>query len=35
MSLIDKFLPSYQFSEHHQVTVRAAPGELLDIIQNW
>jgi len=35
MSLIDKFLPSYQFSERHQVTVRAAPGELLDLIQNF
>ena len=35
MSLMDKFLPSYQFSERHQVTVRAAPGELLDIIQNF
>ncbi len=35
MSLMDKFLPSYQFSERHQVMVRAAPGELLDIIQNF
>jgi hypothetical protein len=35
MSLMDKFLPSYQFSERHQVTVRCAPGELLDIIQNF
>jgi hypothetical protein len=35
MSLMDKFLPGYQFSERHQVKVRCAPGELLDIIQNF
>ena len=35
MSLMDKFLPSYQFSERHQATVRCGPGELLDIIQNF
>jgi hypothetical protein len=35
MSLMDKFLPSYQFSERHQTTVRCGPGELLDIIQNF
>ena len=35
MSLIDEFLPSYQFSERHQVAVRCGPGELLDIIQNF
>jgi hypothetical protein len=35
MSLMDRFLPSYQFSERHQVTVRCRPGELLDIIQNF
>ncbi|MEA2881943.1 MAG: hypothetical protein QOH32_1199 [Bradyrhizobium sp.] len=35
MSLMDQFLPSYQFSERHQVRVRCAPGELLDIIQNF
>jgi hypothetical protein len=35
MSLMDKFLPGYQFSERHQTTVRCGPGELLDIIQNF
>jgi hypothetical protein len=35
MSLIDEFLPSYQFSERHQAAVRCGPGELLDIIQNF
>jgi hypothetical protein len=36
MSLTDKFLPSYQFSERHQTMVRCAgPGELLDIIQRF
>jgi hypothetical protein len=33
MSLLDEFLPSYQFSERHQITVRCGPAELLDIIQ--
>ena len=32
MSLMDQFLPRYQFVERHQTTVRCAPGELLDII---
>jgi hypothetical protein len=35
MSLMDKFLPSYQFLERHQAAVRCGPGELLDIIQNF
>jgi hypothetical protein len=35
MSLMDKFLPDYQFSERHQITLRCAPGELLDVIQNF
>ena len=35
MSLIDEFLPTYQFSERHQILVRCGPGELLDIIQNF
>jgi hypothetical protein len=35
MSLIDEFLPQYQFSGRHQTTVRCRPGELLDIIQNF
>jgi hypothetical protein len=35
MSLIDEFLPTYQFSERHQTMVRCRPGELLDIIQNF
>jgi hypothetical protein len=35
MSLIDKFLPNYQFSERHQAAMRCGPGELLDIIQNF
>jgi hypothetical protein len=35
MSLMDKFLPSFQFSERHQTMVRCGPGELLDIIQDF
>jgi hypothetical protein len=35
MSLVDKFLPSYQFSERHQITLRCAPGQLLDVIHNY
>jgi len=35
MSLMDKFLPHYQFRERHQTTVRCRPGELLDIIQRF
>ena len=35
MSLMEKYLPSHQFSERHQTTVRCRPGELLDIIQNF
>jgi hypothetical protein len=35
MSLMDRFLPNYQFSERHQATLRCRPGELLDIIQNF
>ena len=32
---MDKFLPTYQFSERHQATVHCGPGELLDVIQNF
>jgi hypothetical protein len=35
MSLMDEFLPRYQFIERHQTTVRCRPGELLDIIQTF
>src|SRR5437773_12132497 len=35
MSLMEKFLPQYQFMERHQTTVRCRPGELLDIIQRF
>ena len=35
MSLIDRFLPDYQFSERHETRVRCPPGELLDLIQSW
>jgi hypothetical protein len=35
MSLMEKFLPHYQFSERHQTTVRCRPGELLNIIQSF
>jgi hypothetical protein len=35
MSLLEKYLPSHQFSERHQTTIRCKPGELLDIIQNF
>ncbi|UFZ03041.1 hypothetical protein LQG66_27885 [Bradyrhizobium ontarionense] len=35
MSLIDRFLPNYQFSERHETLVRCPPAELLDLIQSW
>ena len=35
MSLIEKFLPHYQFIERHQTTVNCRPGELLDIVQSF
>ena len=35
MSLMEKYLPSHQFAERHQTTVRCRPGELLDIVQNF
>jgi hypothetical protein len=35
MSLIDDFLPDYQFSERHQTMARCGPGELLDIVQSF
>ncbi len=35
MSLIDRLLPDYQFSERHETLVRCSPGELLDLIQDW
>jgi hypothetical protein len=35
MSLMDEFLPSYQFSERHQATVCCGAGELLDIIKDF
>jgi len=35
MSLIDHFLPTYQFSERHHTLVRCGPRELLDIIQGY
>ncbi|NVN86608.1 MAG: hypothetical protein HXX15_11030 [Rhodopseudomonas sp.] len=35
MSLLDKFLPRYQFSERHHIKVRCGPGELLDVIQEF
>ncbi|BAM86822.1 conserved hypothetical protein [Bradyrhizobium oligotrophicum S58] len=35
MSLIDRFLPDYQFSERHATLVRCPPGALLDLIQGW
>jgi hypothetical protein len=35
MSLMEKFLPHYQFSERHQTTVQCGPGELLDIVQSF
>ncbi|CCD99697.1 hypothetical protein [Bradyrhizobium sp. STM 3809] len=35
MSLLDRLLPDYQFSERHETRVRCPPGELLDLIQNW
>jgi hypothetical protein len=35
MSLIDEFLPNYQFSERHQTMVSCEPGELLNIVQSF
>jgi len=35
MSLMDKFLPNYQFSERHHTMVRCGPGELLDAVQSF
>ena len=35
MSLMEKFLPHYQFRERHQTTVLCRPGELLDIVQSF
>lgn len=35
MSLMDQYLPRYQFSERHEVAVRCGAGELLDIIQDY
>jgi hypothetical protein len=35
MSLMQKFLPHYQFIERHQTTVHCRPGELLDIIRSF
>lgn len=35
MSLMEKFLPHYQFIERHQTTVHCRPGELLDIVQSF
>jgi hypothetical protein len=35
MSLMDEFLPRYQFVERHQMAVHCAPAELLDIIQTF
>ena len=35
MSLMDQFLPNYQFSERHQTMIRCEPGKLLDVVQNF
>jgi hypothetical protein len=35
MSLMQEFLPHYQFIERHQTTVHCGPGELLDIIRSF
>ncbi|MGA2289220.1 PQQ-binding-like beta-propeller repeat protein [Bradyrhizobium sp.] len=32
MSLIEKFLPQYQFSERHRTTLRCTPGEALNAV---
>jgi hypothetical protein len=32
LTLIDKFLPAYQFSECHELLVDAAPADLLDAL---
>jgi hypothetical protein len=35
LSLMETFLPHYQFIERHQTEVRCRPGELLDIVQSF
>src|SRR5262245_40204906 len=35
MTLMEKFLPRYQFVERHQTIVCCRPGELLDVIQSF
>lgn len=33
MALMDRYLPKYQFDEHHSTLARATPGALLDAIK--
>lgn len=33
MALLDRYLPEYQFEEHHSTLARAAPGALLDAVK--
>jgi hypothetical protein len=35
MSLLDKYLPVYQFAERHGILVNGSPGEILDAIQAY
>ena len=34
-TLIDTYLPDYQFSERHAAWVNASPGEVLDVIMDY
>jgi hypothetical protein len=34
-TLLDRFLPTYQFSERHATTVNAPPREVLDVIMDY
>jgi hypothetical protein len=35
MSLLDRYLPVYQFSERHSILVRGSAGAILDAIQAY
>jgi hypothetical protein len=35
MSLLDRYLPVYQFAEHHSILVSGSPGEILDAVQAY
>jgi hypothetical protein len=35
MSLLDRYLPVYQFAERHSILVRSSPGAILDAVQAY